>query len=62
MEKQWAYSWMIAVLVTFIRYQLFQLTQTPSLGLVALTVFDILVLVLTGHEYGRHSQRRKGMV
>ena len=45
---------MIAVLVIFILYQLFQLTQTPSWGLVILTVFDILVVVLTWHEFRRH--------
>jgi len=58
LDRLWAYPWMIAVLAIFILYQLFQLTQTPSLGLVALTVFDVLVLVLTWHEYGRHRSRR----
>lgn len=58
-EKLWPYPWMIAVLVVFIAYQLYQLTQTPSAGLVALTVFDILIVVLTWHEYGRHRLRRK---
>lgn len=59
MDKLWAYPWMIAVLVIFILYQLYQMTVTPSLGLVALTVFDILMVVLTWHEYGRHRRRRK---
>ncbi|WP_343319143.1 DUF2127 domain-containing protein [Arthrobacter sp. TMP15] len=58
MNKLWAYPWMIAVLVVFILYQLYQLTLTPSAGLVALTVFDILIVVLTGHEYGRHRRRK----
>jgi uncharacterized membrane protein len=61
MDKLWAYPWMIAVLGIFIAYQLFQLTQTPSLGLVALTLFDALIVVLTWHEYRRHRQRGKGM-
>lgn len=59
MDKVWAYPWMIAVLAVFVLYQLYQLTLTPSAGLVALTVFDILIIVLTWHEYGRHRRRRK---
>lgn len=59
LDKLWAYPWMIAVLVIFILYQLYQLTLTPSAGLIALTVFDILIVVLTWHEYGRHRHRRK---
>ncbi len=59
LDKLWAYPWMIGVLVIFILYQFYQLTLTPSPGLVALTVFDILIVVLTWHEYGRHRQRRK---
>jgi uncharacterized membrane protein len=59
LDKLWAYPWMIGVLVIFILYQFYQLSVTPSLGLVALTVFDILIVVLTWHEYGRHRRRRK---
>nr|WP_247647150.1 DUF2127 domain-containing protein [Arthrobacter sp. E3] len=58
LDKLWAYPWMIALLVIFILYQFYQLTQTPSLGLAALTVFDILIVVLTWHEYGRQRHRR----
>ena len=58
LDKLWAYPWMIALLAIFILYQLYQLTQTPSLGLAALTVFDILIVVLTWHEYGRQRHRR----
>lgn len=59
-QKLWAYPWMIAVLIIFILYQLYQLSVTPSAGLVALTVFDILIVVLTWHEYRRHRARRIG--
>lgn len=59
-QKLWAYPWMIAVLIIFILYQLYQLILTPSAGLVALTVFDILIVVLTWHEYRRHRARRIG--
>ena len=57
-DKLWAYPWMIGVLGIFILYQLYQLSRGPSAGLVVLTVFDILVVILTWHEYGRHRQRR----
>lgn len=59
MDKLWAYPWMIAFLLIFILYQLYQMTMTPSFGLAALTVFDILIVVLTWHEYGRHRRRGK---
>lgn len=58
-DKFWAYPWMIALLVIFILYQVYQLTQTPSMGLVALTVFDMMIVVLTWHEYRRQRHRRK---
>ena len=59
-QKLWAYPWMIAVLVIFILYQLYQLGVAASAGLVALTVFDMLIVVLTWHEYRRHRARRTG--
>lgn len=57
-EKLWAYPWMVAVLALFVLYQLYQLTMAPSAGLVALTLFDMLMIVLTWHEYRRHRSRR----
>ncbi|MFQ4149476.1 DUF2127 domain-containing protein [Arthrobacter sp. LAPM80] len=59
MDKLWAYPWMIAVLGIFILYQLYQLAVAPSAGLVALTVFDAVIVVLTWHEYQRHRRRGK---
>lgn len=50
-DKRWAYPWMIAVLLAFIAYQVFEIVVHPTVGLVALTVFDVLVVVLTWHEY-----------
>lgn len=59
LNQLWAYPWMIAVLGLFILYQLYQLVVAPSAGLVALTVFDALIVFLTWHEYQRHRQRAK---
>ncbi len=56
-NKLWAYPWMVVVLAIFILYQFYQLAVTPSAGLVALTLFDILIVVLTWHEYRRHRTR-----
>jgi uncharacterized membrane protein len=57
-NRLWAYPWMIGVLLAFIGYQLYQLVVSPTLGLIALTVFDILVLILTWHEYRRQRAHR----
>lgn len=56
-DRLWAYPWMIALLVAFIAYQLYQLTQQATLGIVGLTVFDAVVVLLTIREY-RHKRAR----
>jgi uncharacterized membrane protein len=50
-NKLWAYPWMIALLVLFIVYQTYRLTERPTVGLGLLTVFDGLVAWLTWREY-----------
>jgi uncharacterized membrane protein len=56
LNKLWAYPCMIVVLLSFIGYQLYRIVLNPTAGLVALTVFDALIVVLTWREYRR--QRR----
>jgi uncharacterized membrane protein len=51
MGKLWAYLWLIALLIGFIVYQVYRLTEKPSAGLTALTVFDVVVTALTWREY-----------
>ncbi|HVH75143.1 MAG TPA: DUF2127 domain-containing protein [Stellaceae bacterium] len=51
MEKLWAYPASLAVLGVFILYQVYRFSYTHSPGLVALTLFDILVIALIWHEY-----------
>jgi uncharacterized membrane protein len=53
LNKLWAYPCMIIVLFIFICYQLYRIALTPSVGLVALTVFDALIVGLTWREYRR---------
>jgi uncharacterized membrane protein len=52
---RWAYPVAIGFLVLFISYQLYRLSYQPSLGLLLLTLFDIVVVGLTWREYRRPS-------
>lgn len=61
-DQTWAYPGMIALLGAFIVYQCYRLVLQPTAGLLALTLFDVFVVVLTWREYrARHgSHGRKG--
>ena len=50
-EILWAYPASLVVLTAFIAYQLYRFTYTHSLGLIALTAFDVLVMALVWHEW-----------
>jgi uncharacterized membrane protein len=60
-DKLWAFPWLIALLLAFIRYQLYHITAVHlSAGLTALTVFDIALVWLTWREYrSRRALRRQ---
>ena len=58
-NQLWAYPWMIAFLVAFIVYQVYRLTFAYSIGLLALTVFDVLVTWLTYREYRKQRAERQ---
>jgi uncharacterized membrane protein len=53
MNKLWAYPCLIVVLLVFIGYQLYRIALNPTAGLVALTVFDAVIVALTWREYRR---------
>ena len=55
--KLWAYPLSIALLVAFIIYQIYKYTVMPSLFLIILTIFDILMIGLTYIEYTRVKKR-----
>lgn len=57
-NKLWAYPWMIAVLLAFIAYQIYQVLLDSTAGLIALSVFDVLIVVLTWREYRRQRRLR----
>lgn len=58
-DKLWAYLWMIGVLGVFIAYQLYRIVLDPTAGLIALTVFDVLIVGLTWRELKQQHRRRE---
>ncbi len=50
-NKLWAYPASLVILSLFIAYQIYRFSYTHSAGLVVLTVFDLIVMVLIWHEY-----------
>jgi len=59
-DKLWAYPWMIGVLAVFIAYQLYRIALEPTAGLIALTAFDLLIVLLTWREMRQHRRRQAG--
>lgn len=51
MNRLWAYPASIVVLGLFIVYQLYRFSHTHGAGLIALSAFDIFVVVLIWHEW-----------
>lgn len=49
-----AYPWAIGVLIAFIAYQVYELVVHYSTGLMLLTVFDAIIVLLTWREYRGH--------
>lgn len=52
-KKIWAYFLTIISLILFVFYQVYRYTITHSAWLMALTVFDIIMIILTIIEYKR---------
>jgi uncharacterized membrane protein len=61
-NKLWAYPWLIAFLVIFIVYQLYRIVLTPTVWLIALTVFDAFVVWLTWREWRKQTTRTRQAV
>ena len=58
LNKLWAYPWMIVALLLFIAYQLYRIVLNPTVGLIGLTIFDIVIVALTWREYQQQRRRR----
>jgi len=50
----WAYVALIVVTALFVVYQLYRLTSKFSIGLILLTLLDLLIIYLTQKEYRKH--------
>ena len=50
-NKLWAYPLSLVVLGLFIVYQFYRYSYTHGIGLIVLTVFDVIVMALIWHEY-----------
>lgn len=50
-KKLWAYPTSIAVFSLFAFYQIFRYFHTLSIGLLLLTILDLIIIFLTIHEY-----------
>lgn len=52
-RKPWAYPLTIVSLILFIVYQIYRYSLQPSSGLIILTIFDIIMIILTFIECKR---------
>jgi uncharacterized membrane protein len=50
-HRLWAYPASIVVITLFIFYQMYSFALTQSLGLIALTIFDCMLIFLIWHEH-----------
>jgi uncharacterized membrane protein len=58
-RQWWAYPVTIAFLVAFIAYQAYRIAVAPTLGMVALTIFDLFVTWLVWREYRIHRRTER---
>jgi uncharacterized membrane protein len=58
-DKLWAFPLMIVFLLGFVGYQSYEIGRHLSWGLVALTAFDLVVIVLTLVEFRKRLQLRR---
>jgi uncharacterized membrane protein len=58
-DHLWAYIGLIVVTVLFVIYQVYRMVDKFSLGLLLLTIFDLIIIYLTQKEYRRHLERRQ---
>jgi uncharacterized membrane protein len=57
-NKLWAYPSMIATLTAFVCYQTYRFALTHSLAMILLTIFDLVIIVLTWLEYVEQKSHR----
>lgn len=52
-DKLWAYLAIITIMMVFVFYQIHRIILYHSTVLIVITIFDILFIILTWHEYNR---------
>ena len=61
-NRVWAYPAFIVAMIGFIIYQVYRMTFEVTFVLVAITLLDLVVLLLAWHEYGFvRRQRQRGL-
>ncbi len=50
-KKLWAYPLAISIFIVFIFYQIYRFSYNYSIGLLFLTILDIIIIILTWLEY-----------
>jgi len=50
-NKLWAYPWSLGVLGLFVVYQTYEVLRLHSLGITAITIFDLIVMYFIWKEY-----------
>ncbi len=58
-DKLWAFPWAMGVFTAFVVYQMYRYFVQPSGWLIALTVLDVIVILLTWAEWQRLKQERQ---
>lgn len=57
-EKLWYYPIAMTIFTGFVAYQLYNYLYTQSLWMIVISVVDVIVIVLTWHEYRYLSRKR----
>lgn len=58
-NKLWAYPLMIVTLAVFVSYQTYRFALSHSVAMILLTLFDVVVILLTWLEYVKQRSRRQ---
>ncbi len=58
-DHLWAYVGLIGVTTLFVIYQCYRIIDKFSIGLLLLTLFDLLIIYLTQNEYRRQISHRR---
>lgn len=57
-NRLWAFPWMVAFLLVFVAYQIYQIALSFSIALILLTLFDLFIVWLTLLEYRKRRNSR----